>query len=86
VSYKKITFDPGRLRACTLDFPSAAGDLSSMGKPDFTVLSFATIGHVGRNLPKWISATGTWAGMGSSISSFVPGSEQPPTKSGRDRA
>jgi hypothetical protein len=56
-----------------------------MGRPDITVLSFAIIGHVGRNSQKFISAQGTRAGIASSIPPFVPGSGQPPPKSGRVR-
>ena len=60
----------------------AAGVLASLGPPDITLLSFATIGHVGEISPKWISAQSMRISMGSSIPPFVPGSGQPPPKSG----
>ena len=53
-----------------------------LGHPDITVLSFATIGHVGKIPPKNISATGTFRRMRSSSPTFVTGQEQPPPKSG----
>jgi len=57
-----------------------------LGHPDITVLSFATIGHVGKIPPKNISATGTFRRMRSSSPTFVTGQEQPPPKSGCVRA
>ena len=57
-----------------------------LGHTDITVLSFATIGHVGKIPPKNISATGTFRRMRSSSPTFVTGQEQPPPKSGCVRA